>query len=569
MELGKRLVSELKKSFPGFSPFLIAGVVVVLVPIFVVMTLGNIQEQKRRTVEKLIGKGVFLIRAFEAGARTGMMSMRFGVSRVQRLIMETALQPEVAYMMITTVDGEILAHSNPDLVGTRYDDMPDVAALNDPSRLLHREIPSQSDEIVPVFQVIKRFTPAHRRSRKGRPLPPWCMGEGAHFPECPPLFEAPGSPGEAPGSPGEAPGRPSEALGNPGEASGNPGEAPGNPGGEWENPGDEPKNPGDERAVERKMDWFRAHFFSRDRKIDGKNTAWGEGQIIVAALDMSDSQRESRQYLRHAIVMGALFFILGCAGIVIVLVIQGYRSVRSSLVLMKAEVERSRRLAAVGKLAAGVAHEIRNPLSSIKGFATWFRERYGSVAEDREVADVMIQEVERLNRAVTQLLELSKPLPVTKKSIDLEETLSHSIKLVAQELEQKRIAVDLQVDVPLRQRQIETDPDRLNQILLNLYLNAVQAMEEGDGGTLGVRASQSGTGAGRSLLLTVSDTGRGIDAADIDHIFDPYFTNRPGGTGLGLAMVHRAVEALGGEIRVESEKGKGTCFFIRLPAGRI
>ena len=510
--------------FEGFSPFVLGGVVVILVPIFVLMTLNNIREQEKRVVEKLTGKGIFLIRAFEAGTRTGMMSMGFGVSRLQRLLTETALQPEVAYMMITTSDGMILAHSDPDEVGKRYEDMPNVSTLNDPAQLLHREVPSQNEGIAPVFQVVKKFTPAHRRSKKGRPLPPWCM---------------------------EKNGDPSQRDGHTGIRSGS----------------ENPSSGAAGRNSERQKDWFRAHFFSHSRHLMERNHPSHPGQIIIAALDMSEVKQESRQYLRHAIIMGVLFFILGCAGTVIVLMIQGYRSVRSSLDLMKAEVERSRRLAAVGKLAAGVAHEIRNPLSSIKGFATWFRERYNDRDKDREVADVMIQEVERLNRAVTQLLELSKPLHVTKTLLNIEEIFAHSIKLIAQELDEKGVTVDLQVDRSLKQKQIMSDPDRLSQILLNLYLNAIQAMEE-HGGTLGILATETGSGTGKGLLLEVSDTGRGIDAADLEHIFDPYFTNRPGGTGLGLAMVHRAIEALGAEIRVESEKGKGTRFFIKLPLGR-
>ncbi len=509
-----------KKMFEGFSPFVLGGVVVILVPIFVLMTLNNIREQEKRVVEKLTGKGIFLIRAFEAGTRTGMMSMGFGASRLQRLLTETALQPEVAYMMITTSDGRILAHSDPDRVGEQYDNMPNVSTLNDPAQLLHREVPSQNEGIAPVFQVVKKFTPAHRRSKKGRPLPPWCMKDNCLSPvEGKTIL--PSSPKD------EIPPPPS-------------------------------------LKDDKKMDWFRAHFFSRGQEFRKKHLENHTDQIIFAALDMSEARKESRQYLRHAIIMGVLFFVLGCAGTVIVLMIQGYRSVRSSLDLMKAEVERSRRLAAVGKLAAGVAHEIRNPLSSIKGFATWFRERYSDRDEDREVADVMIDEVERLNRAVTQLLELSKPLPVTKTLLNIEEIFAHSIKLIAQELDEKGIAVHLQVDGSLKQKEIVSDPDRLNQILLNLYLNAIQAMEE-EGGTLGILATETGSGPGKSVLLVVSDTGRGINAADIDHIFDPYFTNRPGGTGLGLAMVHRAVEALDGEIRVESEKGEGTRFFIKLP----
>lgn len=226
---------------------------------------------------------------------------------------------------------------------------------------------------------------------------------------------------------------------------------------------------------------------------------------------------------------------------------------------LKSEIDRSRRLASVGKLAAGVAHEIRNPLSSIKGFATYFRERYSDVDDDREVADVMIQEVERLNRAVTQLLELSRPLAVTSTEVDIKDALYHSIKLLEHDLRERSIRVDL--DVTMADRDIITDPDRLNQILLNLYLNAMQAMEQS--GVLSIRARD--VEAENAVMLEVSDTGKGIAPEDLEHIFDPYFTNRPGGTGLGLAMVHRAIEALGAEIRVESEQGRGTSFFIKLP----
>ncbi|SLM29626.1 putative Histidine kinase [Desulfamplus magnetovallimortis] len=547
----------MKKIFQGFSPFVVVGIVLILVPIFVLMTVNNIREQKERTIEKLTGKGIFLIRAFEAGTRTGMMSMEFGVARVQRLLTETALQPEVAYMMITKADGRILAHSNPERVGGLYENMPDISTLNEPTILQHRAIFSVKDGIEPVFQVFKKFTPAHRRSRKGRPLPPWCMGEG-NFPGCiPPVNETiPSEPSAVVDSTGNSNALP-EDLDEINDAS-SAISAP---------ESSDISKFSKERDLSRKMDWLRAHFFNHNRELMEKNHPFNNGQIIFAALDMSEVQRESKQYLRHAIVMGVMFFILCCAGIVSVLAIQGYRSVRSSLDRMKEEVERSRRLAAVGKLAAGVAHEIRNPLSSIKGFATWFRERYSSVDEDREVADVMIQEVERLNRAVTQLLELSKPLPVNKIPISIEETLAHSIKLIARELNEKGMDVVVQVDASLKHKNITTDPDLLNQILLNLYLNAMQAMED-KGGKLEVLVTEAGSGASKAVLLKVSDTGRGIETADLEHIFDPYFTNRPGGTGLGLAMVHRAIEALGAEIRVESQKGQGTRFFIRLPVDR-
>ncbi len=226
---------------------------------------------------------------------------------------------------------------------------------------------------------------------------------------------------------------------------------------------------------------------------------------------------------------------------------------------LKQEIERSRRLAAVGKLAAGVAHEIRNPLSSIKGFATYFKERYKDVEGDGRTADIMVQEVERLNRSVTQLLEFAKPVSVVARKVPLKDLIDHSVKLVTHDLSQHNIHIKTDILTPMEW--VTTDPDRVNQILLNLYLNAIQAMEKG--GNLHVIVSE--TRKGRAIAIEVKDTGKGISPEDLEHIFDPYFTTRSDGTGLGLAMVHSAVEAMGCEIFVSSQEGEGTQFILTIP----
>lgn len=544
--------NEKDRFLQGFSPFVIFGVVMILVPIFVFMTMDNIREQNGRTMEKLTGKGIFLIRAFEAGTRTGMMTMRWGGARVQSLLTETALQPEVEYMMITNSNGVILAHSNPEKVGQIYKDMPDIKKLNSDSLLWHREL--LSDDGKKVFQVFKRFTPAHRRFRPGLPPRPVCIaGE-----------DSDGNPCKNEHDPDSANVKEQHSkIAGTDPAS----KSTGNEKNE--------KSPDRSKWHSMEIDWFRMHFFPHG-PYTGFVPEEQQNQIIFAALDMSEVDLAKEKYLKHVIAMGFMFFVLGSTGIMGILALQGYRSARTSISELKSEIERSRRLAAVGKLAAGVAHEIRNPLSSIKGFATYFRERYINVKDDREVADIMIQEVERLNRAVTQLLEFAKPLPVMAKEINIKELISHSVKLIEHDLTKK--GIDVQISSRLKKDIIVTDPDRLNQILLNLYLNAMQAMEEN--GKLSVRLSEatrttesnsrkkarsSESDTQSMVLLEVSDTGKGIDPKDIEHIFDPYFTNRPGGTGLGLAMVYRAIEALGAEITVDSTPGKGTSFFIKLP----
>ena len=229
---------------------------------------------------------------------------------------------------------------------------------------------------------------------------------------------------------------------------------------------------------------------------------------------------------------------------------------------LKKEIARSQRLASIGRLAAGVAHEIRNPLSSIKGFATYFKERYRDIPEDHKTAEIMVQEVERLNRVISQLLEFARPLNIQKKTVSLEVVIKDSLKMVEGDAHQKGIRVDLSNDLQIQEAWI--DPDRIRQVLLNLYLNAIQAMESG--GALSVKLRQEDD-TGR-LRIIVSDTGKGIKKEDLPNLFDPYFTTKPSGTGLGLAIVHKIIESHGGEVGVESHYGEGSTVTIRLPYGR-
>ena len=226
---------------------------------------------------------------------------------------------------------------------------------------------------------------------------------------------------------------------------------------------------------------------------------------------------------------------------------------------LRREVARSQRLASVGRLAAGVAHEIRNPLSSIKGFATYFKERYPDRPEDQQTADIMIQEVDRLNRVVGQLLEFARPVSVKPKSISLQTLLDDSIKLIKDQAAEKGISIQTQNNTQVAE--VRIDPDRIDQVLLNLYLNAIDSMEKG--GELKVEIA--GDGPRRNVVIKVSDTGRGISRENLSKIFEPYFTTKSTGTGLGLAIAHNIVEAMGGKITVESDTEAGTTFTIALP----
>jgi len=229
----------------------------------------------------------------------------------------------------------------------------------------------------------------------------------------------------------------------------------------------------------------------------------------------------------------------------------------SEIRTLRSQIVRNQRMATVGSLAAGVAHEIRNPLSSIKGFATYFRERYQSVPDDQKIADIMIQEVDRLNRVVGQLLDFSRPLSLSRKPVHIRNLISDSLALVRQKAEEKNIAISM--DVVPENITARIDPDQIRQVLLNLHLNALEAMDSGS------RLSVSAKKDSNMLQIRIQDTGCGILPEHLSRIFDPYFTTRSSGAGLGLAIVHNIIEAHEGRIEVESRPGEGTAITLHLP----
>lgn len=224
---------------------------------------------------------------------------------------------------------------------------------------------------------------------------------------------------------------------------------------------------------------------------------------------------------------------------------------------LEAEVRRREKLAAVGNLAAGVAHELRNPLSSIKGYATYFGGRFPAGSADREAAQVMVREVERLNRAIGDLIGLSRPTDIRPRLIGMRRLVEDTLRLIGQDAASRGVAVRFDASPSLPE--VAIDPDRMRQVILNLCLNALEAMP--DGGELSLSLQPDA----EALRLEIRDSGMGIAPDALPHIFDPYFTTKGQGTGLGLATVHKIIEAHGGSISVTSEPGQGAAFRILLP----
>jgi two-component system sensor histidine kinase HydH len=237
-----------------------------------------------------------------------------------------------------------------------------------------------------------------------------------------------------------------------------------------------------------------------------------------------------------------------------VIVVRDLREIRE----LQERVLRSERLASLGRLASGVAHEIRNPLSSIKGFAQYFRDKFDEGTEDKSYATIMIQEVERLNRVITELLDFAKPRePRLRRSL-LSEIIQHAFRLIQPDLHKKGIKL---THSQFPEGVIHVDSDLITQALLNIFLNAMESMT--DGGELHVEFLERPEKGG--VEIWISDTGSGIGGEDRPRVFDPFFSTKKKGTGLGLAITAKIVESHHGEISVESEKGKGTTFKIYLP----
>ncbi len=230
---------------------------------------------------------------------------------------------------------------------------------------------------------------------------------------------------------------------------------------------------------------------------------------------------------------------------------------------LEKKISQHERLAAIGKMAAGVAHEVRNPLSSIKGLALLLKGKFAGESKERKTAGLLIQEVDRLNRAITELLSFTRPAALDLQEVDVGELLRKELQLIEADINKLGVSVKCEIEADLKP--ITADLDRLNQVFLNLLLNSLQAMREG--GILGIKAENSPTE--NQVVVTVQDTGCGISADLQAQVFYPYFTTKPGGTGLGLAMSQKIITDHGGTISLESMEGQGTIVTVTLPINRL
>ena len=247
-----------------------------------------------------------------------------------------------------------------------------------------------------------------------------------------------------------------------------------------------------------------------------------------------------------------MFFLVGgVTGVLAGKLDRAHRELQSTF----EQVRRADRLSAVGELAAGLAHEIRNPLASIDGAAEVLEA--GAEGEvRRETVSIIRKEAARLNRLLTGLLDFARPRKPEYRPVEVSRVVSSVLDLVRHSAGK---GIRFESDVPGTLPPLRCDEEQLSQVILNLTLNAAQAMPQG--GTVAVSARAQGGG----VLIQVRDEGEGIPAGDVNRIFDPFFTTKNGGTGLGLSVVHQIVTQHGGTVAAERNPERGMTFSIQLP----
>ena len=227
------------------------------------------------------------------------------------------------------------------------------------------------------------------------------------------------------------------------------------------------------------------------------------------------------------------------------------------------ELERSKfhleKLASLGQMAAMIVHDMRNPLSSIKMGLTTLLNRAELIERDRYCVELSVREVEHLERILKDLLNFAKPQDLQFSENDINQVISKALDQVAEHFKDDDVSIERKLDPDLPP--VRMDRDRLSQVFSNLILNARQAIK--NTGTILIESKMNSEI--KQVLVVIQDDGEGIKPENIDHIFDPFFSTKAEGTGLGLSVVKKLIDAHNGTIKVDSDEGKGTCVTVQLP----
>ena len=604
------MIGKLHPRFFYVSPWLLAAATALLIVIVVIFTLSTIEREKSLMTAAMLQKGATLIRVIGSGTRAAYRAdLRRGVwntdsweSYVQRIIDHLSEDPEIRFLMVVDEENRVIAHSDSARIGTRLDSF---VQTGEPASAKKSSLVYRIDTVQVygrIFLVVRPFFPFRpltpslhlhnqwRRDTRNGPSPGnlnrmYCFRgnqDGSdHFYSAVVALDMHGYDNSLHQLRFQAV-MLSLAMLLVGI-------------GGWFSLAAVQGYRVSQRALS-DIQAFTGLLVSRlpvgiiATDLQGRVSTWNQAAAEMTAL--SDRQVLGRQVRRFLPVELAAFFaeksvdhdqnehvevrkiqleindrrmVLHCQRIDLhdqegrykgqVLLLSDITRLKE----LEAEMRENERLAAVGRMAAGVAHEIRNPLSSIKGLALLLKDKFPRQSREFETTGLLIQEVERMNRTISELLGFARPASLELQEVDLRVLLKETLQLVSADTASEHIRTSMHCapDLPV----LMADRDRLRQVIINILLNSVQAME--DGGTLEISARKSHSGSQVELLFR--DTGKGIKPEHLAQVFFPYFTTRKEGTGIGLAITQKIIADHGGTIRVESTPGKGTTVVVELP----
>jgi two-component system, NtrC family, sensor histidine kinase HydH len=233
------------------------------------------------------------------------------------------------------------------------------------------------------------------------------------------------------------------------------------------------------------------------------------------------------------------------------------------IIEIEEQLRRAERLSALGEFSAALAHEVRNPLGSIRGVAEILMDDYRPGDSKYEFCEILVKESERLNRVVEDYLRLARPLPVETRSCDIASELHTIVVLLTADAKRRGIRMELAAE---RLPPVKGDPEKLRQAFLNIILNGLQATPEGGWVTITADHTETAGQETASVVINFKDSGPGIEPDKLDRVFEPFFTTKDGGTGLGLAVTRKIIEGHGGRISIINTPGSGATFRVILPA---
>lgn len=594
-------INKIKHSKILASPWMTIGISLILITVVAFQTIMNYNREKKIMGKLLKEKGAALIRSFEAGAKTGMRGMMGNEANMQTLLEETSSQPDISYIFIVDKSGKVLAHNDRQMIGTRFVDIDfkeNLTAIDLPQwRIVDKNNKTNYFEVYKTFlPFLKDLRASSRTGMMGRMgsqgnMSMWCSPNWMKDLPMDRIIDPENRPVIFIGMdvrPFE------EAI------------------------AEDIKNSVIMVVVifllgmAGVVSLFWAQSYTRSRRLLQDTRAFASETIanlpmgIIVVNESSDisyindaacillgtsipaAKKETAKDVlpgelwqlceivntgkkivekelilktidnKAAPVTVSVTDIIGEEGnfIGFVFILKDLSEIRA----LEIEIQRKEKLAALGTLAAGIAHEVRNPLSSIKGYATFFGSLFENESENQKAAHIMAGEVDRVDRVISELLEFARPADLNLQETDIDQFIRNSLRIIKHEAEVAKVNIITKIDPSLPILRI--DPDRFTQVLLNLYINAIQAMKDGGDLTVNVRTQYD------TVIFTITDTGKGISPDDQANIFTPYYTTKKNGTGLGLAIVYKIIESHNGTINIESVNGEGTTVSISIPLNK-